>query len=80
MFINARPRFVSNGFETLVPIQRVDLLYQQIADMTNNEVDAWSLLEPVAPSADHWDQHLDDFSNENFPVGCEIVKKDNQKS
>jgi hypothetical protein len=48
--------------------------------MTNDEVDAWSLLKPMAASADHWDQHLNDFSNENFPVGCEIVKKDNQRS
>ncbi|KAE8451996.1 hypothetical protein EG329_002161 [Mollisiaceae sp. DMI_Dod_QoI] len=70
MFINAEPRFVSNGFETFVPIQRAESLHQRLVEMTNNDVNAWSVYRPAAPSAaDTWDQHFDDFgNNENFPV------------
>jgi len=70
MFINARPRFVSNGFETFVPIQSAEALQQRLVEMTNNDVNAWSVFRPVAaPGSDIWDQNIDDFgSNENYPV------------
>jgi len=70
MFINARPRIVSNGFETFVPNQRVESLYQRLVEMTNSDINAWSIPRPVdTHSTDNWDQQLDDFSNnENFPV------------
>ncbi|KUJ21167.1 uncharacterized protein LY89DRAFT_665617 [Mollisia scopiformis] len=70
MFINAEPRFVSNGFETFVPSQRTESLHQRLVEMTNNDVNAWSVYRPAAPPApDTWDQHLEDFgSNENFSV------------
>jgi len=69
MFINAEPRFVSNGFETFVPYQRRDLLHQKLVEMTNNDVNAWSVFRPVASTNDNWDQHISDFnSNENFSV------------
>src|SRR5271168_4552169 len=70
MFINAKPRMVSNSFETFVPSQRVESLHQRLVEMTNNDVNAWSIFRPVAPSAtDDWDQPINDFnSNENFSV------------
>lgn len=70
MFINARPRFVSNGFETFVPVHRVESLHQRLVEMTNNDVNAWSASRPVANfQGDNWDQQFDDFGgNENFPV------------
>jgi hypothetical protein len=71
MFINARPRFVSKGFETMVPNQRTEFLHQRLVEMTNNDVNAWSAFRPVATSTDNWDQTLDDFNTENFPVSCE---------
>lgn len=70
MFINAEPRSVSNGFETFVPSQRAESLHQRLVEMTNNDVNAWSVYRPANRSAaDAWDQHFDDFgNNENFPV------------
>lgn len=71
MFINAEPRFVSNGFETFVPFYRTEALHQRLAEMTSNDVNAWSIFRPVVPSTgDSWDGHLDEYSNnENFQVG-----------
>jgi hypothetical protein len=71
MFINARPRIVSNGFETFVPTYRAEALHQRLVEMTNNDVNAWSVFRPVGlPVNGIWDQNLDDFgSNENYPVG-----------
>jgi hypothetical protein len=80
MLINARPRFASKGFGALVPTQRVEFLHQSLVDMTNSETNAWGLFRPVATSTDHWDQHLDDFGNENFPVSCKSITKHNQKA
>jgi hypothetical protein len=69
MFINAKPRSVSNGFEAFVPIHRVESLHQRLVEMTNNDINAWSVYRPVATSAsDSWDQHIDDFGNENVSV------------
>ncbi|TAQ85730.1 hypothetical protein B7494_g5954 [Chlorociboria aeruginascens] len=71
MLINAHPRFVSNGFETFVPIQEAELLHhQRLVEMSNNNINAWSIFRPVAPvTTDNWDQHIDDFGgNENFSV------------
>ena len=76
MFINARPRFVSKGFEALVPTQRTEFLHQRLVEMTNNDVNAWSLFRPVATSTENWDQNLDDFSPEIFSVSCESKIKD----
>lgn len=69
MLMNARPRIVSHGCETFVPIQRVESLHQKLVEMTNNDVNAWNFFRPVVtPSTDGWDQNLDGFNNENFPV------------
>jgi len=70
MLINAGPRFVSNGFETFVDAQRAEPLHQRLGEMTNNDVNAWSIPRPVSTfPTESWDQQLDDFSsNENFPV------------
>jgi len=73
MLINARPRIVSNRFETFVHNQQVESLHQRLVEMTNSDINAWSIPRPVDTySTDNWEQQLDDFSNnENFPV-CEI--------
>ena len=70
MLMNARPRIVSHGCETFVPIQTVESLHQGLVEMTNNDVNVWNFFTPVATtSTDGWNQSLDDFShNENFPV------------
>jgi len=69
MFINAEPRIVSNGFETFVPFHRVESSHQRLVEMTNNDVNAWSVYRPVASStSDHWGQHIDDFGNEILSV------------
>lgn len=69
MFINAEPRYVSHGFETFVPISRTEPLHQRLVEMTNNDVNAWSIFRPVAQFED-WDQHIDEYgNNENFQVG-----------
>ncbi|KAJ5054712.1 uncharacterized protein L3040_000978 [Drepanopeziza brunnea f. sp. 'multigermtubi'] len=70
MFINAKPRAVSNGFETFVPNHRANLLHRRLVEMTNNDVNAWSIFRPVAPSvSDNWDHNLDEYgNNENFQV------------
>ncbi|TVY44714.1 hypothetical protein LOCC1_G003071 [Lachnellula occidentalis] len=68
MFINANPRLVSNGFGTFVPTQIAESLHQRLVEMTNNDVNAWSVFRPVATTNDNWDQHIDEFtSNENLP-------------
>jgi hypothetical protein len=71
MLINARPRFVSNGFETFVPFHRAEALHQRLVEMTNNDVNAWSIFRPLVPSTgESWDGNLDEYSNnENFQVG-----------
>ncbi|KAH7360420.1 hypothetical protein BKA65DRAFT_547139 [Rhexocercosporidium sp. MPI-PUGE-AT-0058] len=70
MFINAEPRFVSNGFETFVPFHRAEALHQRLVEMTNNDVNAWSIFRPLVPSTgESWDGNLDEYSNnENFQV------------
>lgn len=75
MLINARPRFVPQGFEALVPTQRAEFLHRRLIEMTNNEVNAWSVFRPVATSTDNWDQNLDDLSTSNFPVSYESIDK-----
>ncbi|PBP24361.1 hypothetical protein BUE80_DR004648 [Diplocarpon rosae] len=68
MFINAEPRYVSNGFETFVPIHRAEVLRQRLVDMTSNNVNAWSIFRPEA-AAENWVHNLDEYSNnENFHV------------
>jgi len=69
MFINAKPRVVSNGFEAFIPFHRAESVHQRLVDMTNNDVNAWSVCRPVASSTSSiWDQQVDDFGNENFSV------------
>ncbi|KAE9379388.1 hypothetical protein N431DRAFT_460655 [Stipitochalara longipes BDJ] len=69
MFINAEPRSVSNGFEAFVPFHRAELVHHRLVEMTNNDVNAWSVCRPVASSTSGlWDQQIDDFGNENFSV------------
>ena len=69
MLINARPRIVSHGFETFVPIQRVESLHQRLVEMTNNDVNAWNFFRHAATPGNGWNESLDDFNNdENFPV------------
>ena len=79
MLINARPRFVSKGFEALVPTQRAEFLHRRLIEMTNNEVNAWSVFRPVATSTDNWDQNIDDLSTSNFPVSYEAMMRDHQE-
>lgn len=71
MFINANPRYVSNDcFENFVPYQQVEsTLHQRLVEMTNNDVNAWSVFRPVSATVDGWDDQVVDFSgDENFPV------------
>jgi hypothetical protein len=69
MFINAEPRVVSNGFEAFIPFHRAEPVHQRLVEMTNNDVNAWSVCRPVASSTSSiWDQQVDDFDNENFSV------------
>ncbi|PMD34151.1 hypothetical protein L207DRAFT_547478 [Hyaloscypha variabilis F] len=69
MFINAELRSVSNGFEAFVPFHRAEVVHQRLVEMTNNDVNAWSVYRPVASSTPSiWDQQIDDFGNENFSV------------
>ncbi|TVY94067.1 hypothetical protein LAWI1_G000390, partial [Lachnellula willkommii] len=68
MFINADPRVVSNGFGTFVPVQIAESCHQRLVEMTNNDVNAWSVFRPVGSTNDNWDQHIDELnSNENLP-------------
>ncbi|TVY43091.1 hypothetical protein LSUB1_G001238 [Lachnellula subtilissima] len=67
MFINANPRVVSNGFGSFVPVQITESLHQRLVEMTNNDVNAWSVFRPVASTNDNWDQHIGEFNNENLP-------------
>lgn len=86
MFINANPRAVSNGFETFVPVQITESLHQRLVEMTNNDINAWSVFRPVAPSMNHnWQPNIDEFeSNENFPVrrswASNVIKADSSKA
>ncbi|CZS93730.1 uncharacterized protein RCO7_09444 [Rhynchosporium graminicola] len=70
MFINAEPRYVSNGFETFVPYHRAEALHSALVEMTNNDINAWSIFRPVVPQAnDDWEGDLDEYGgNENFHV------------
>jgi hypothetical protein len=78
MFINAEPRIVSNGCEAFVPFHRAELVHQRLVEMTNNDVNAWSVCRPVVPSTSSiWDQQIDDFGNENFSVN-QPSKKEKQ--
>jgi hypothetical protein len=72
MFMNARPRYVSNNrFETFVHSQSPAILHQRLIEMTNSNVNTWSAIRAVdSTTSDIWDQDLDDFgNNENIPVG-----------
>ena len=46
-------------------------MHQRLVEMTNNDVNAWSIFRPVVPSTgDSWDGDFDEYSNnENFQVG-----------
>ncbi|KAL2074541.1 hypothetical protein VTL71DRAFT_8319 [Oculimacula yallundae] len=70
MFTNAEPRFVSDGFETFVPFHRAEALHPALVEMTNNNVNAWSIFRPVVPSTgDNWDGNFDEYgNNENLQV------------
>lgn len=69
MFINAEPRVVSNGFEAFIPFHRAESVHQRLVEMTNDDVNAWSVCRPVASSTSSiWDQQVDDCGNENFSV------------
>jgi hypothetical protein len=87
MFINANPRAVSNGFETFVPVQITESLHQRLVEMTNNDINAWSVYRPVAPSMnDNWQPNIDEFeSNENYQVSPSwprnnVTKADSNKA
>ena len=73
MLINAQPRIFSNGFEPFVPTRREESLTQRLVEMTNNDINAWSVFGPVAPSVsttDSWDKNIDDCGDDgNFAVG-----------
>ena len=81
MFMNAKPRIVSNGIETFVPAQIVDLVHQRLFKMTNSNVNAWSVFGPVATSANAtWEQQIDDFGgNENYPVRLDRILRYSRK-
>ncbi|TVY78156.1 hypothetical protein LSUE1_G005731 [Lachnellula suecica] len=68
MFINANPRVVSNGYEAFVPVQIAESLHRRLVEMTNNDINAWSVSRPVVPSTSNgWEHPIDDFNtNENF--------------
>jgi hypothetical protein len=71
MFINAEPRYVSNGFDTFVCNQREESLHQRLIEMTNNNnINAWSVYRPAAASATNtWDENLDGLGSDgNFSV------------
>lgn len=77
MFINANPRYVSNGcFENFIPYQQVEsVLHQRLVKMTNNDVNAWSVFRPVSATVDGWDDQVVDFNgDENFSVSLTIRK------
>ena len=76
MFISANPRYVSNRcFESFVPYQRVESLHQRLVEMTNNDVNAWSVFRPVSAIVDGWDDQSVEFDcNENFPVSLTMPK------
>lgn len=68
MLMNARPRTVSHGYETFVPVKRTESLHQRLVEMTNNDVNAWNFYRPVATPSNCWDENFDDFNSEHFPV------------
>ena len=70
MVIKARPRIVSHGFETFVPVQKVESLHQRLVEMTNNDLNAWNFLRPVATPSNGWEENIDDFNSEDFAVSC----------
>lgn len=66
MLINARRRYVSTDFETFVPAVSV---HQRLLEMTNNEVNAWSIYGSNTQRESKWDINFDGFSgNENYSV------------
>jgi len=44
--MNAPPRYVSTGFETFVASQGAVLVYQELVEMTDNDLNAWSVYRP----------------------------------
>ncbi len=69
MFINVRPRNVSHGFETFVPVHRAASLPEKLTEMTNNDINAWNFYRPIAAPGNSWDENLDVFNDiEKFPV------------
>jgi len=66
--MNAPPRYVSTGFETFVASQGAVLVYQELVEMTDNDLNAWSVYRPNLQPEKKWD-HIDDFlGNENYSV------------
>ncbi len=66
MLIYAMPGNVSHVFDTFVTTGEV----LRLAEMTNNDINAWSAYGTVATSpGDMWKQQFDDLSNtESCPV------------
>lgn len=69
MFINAKPRPVSTGFEAFVPTQVAESLHHRLVGMTNNEVNAWSIFTPMQSTNDNWAHQVNNFNgDENLSV------------
>jgi hypothetical protein len=70
MLMNAQPRSVSNGFDTIVPIYRVDCTRRRFVQIMANNVNAWSVSTPVATKTnDTGIEQVDTFgANESYPV------------
>lgn len=63
MLMNARPRYVSNGFETFIVTQQGEVLHQSLVEMKKEDINARDAPRPVATyQTDSWDQQLDDFN------------------
>lgn len=69
MFICATPRAVLSGFDTFVPMRRVESLQYRLVEMTNNDINAWCAFQPVSTTQEDWQDQHDAISDaENFDV------------
>jgi hypothetical protein len=70
MLMNAQPRSVSNGFDTIVPIYRLDCTRRRFVQMMDNNINAWSVYKPVTSRTNDTETgQIETFdANENYPV------------
>jgi hypothetical protein len=65
MLMNAQPRVVSTGFDTIVPIYRADRTNRRFIAVMDNNSNAWSIHKPVNTTGnDTWNEQMEELGRD----------------